>query len=175
MTLNVESNQSEMLGQASESARRRLASSLVVVLVVLGIVGIITAQSIQTLVVLRRSHSQRAGLRQAREVLMFVRKCVESDLAAGNIKQGGERKFMIEVRGQLFAQAQVTMPTPRDDEVSQLNRCRIVVRYPVRVGARDPSAGSVDADSKTKAVETIDDSGAWTVTWQSDDWEQTGP
>lgn len=99
--------------------RMRHGSLLICVMVVLLLVGLVVTQTVQTMLVLRRSDESQSTLHQARELLEVGK------LLADQVKQTEE--FTIEVTREESGLVLVELPT----QVGEETRVRVTAKYPV--------------------------------------------
>ena len=123
---------------------RRSGAVLICVLVVLLIVGLISAQTIQTLLMIRRSDAARSRLRQAQELVELGRIVVQQHGAAALPES-------VEVALDDQSQAKIVLRY-HDDGVDGKNSdrqvLRILVKYPADSTQEVSVTGSVTVNTK---------------------------
>ncbi|MEM8734501.1 MAG: type II secretion system protein [Planctomycetota bacterium] len=108
----------------SGSHRRRRAATLVCVLIVLMLVGLLSAQAVQMMVSIRQADVRRSNLIQARELVELGRVVAEDD----SKEQLKEREFEMSFsRGD-----RATVTVTKESETSTSEKTRVVVQYLVR-------------------------------------------
>ncbi|MCA9131614.1 MAG: hypothetical protein KDA45_00595 [Planctomycetales bacterium] len=120
----------ELIPDASLTAPRRRGGVLVGVLVVLFLVGMLSSQTMQTLLLLRRGDSERKQLRQARELLELGQ--LWRNQSPGPLPQG-EQLIALDDAGSVLGKM-VFEPLSKG-EVKATKRYRIVVEYPSGTGS----------------------------------------
>ncbi|MEM7473631.1 MAG: hypothetical protein AAF483_01425 [Planctomycetota bacterium] len=126
---------------SKQAKARRKAALLVVVLVVLTLVGMMTMQAVQTLMLYRHHDVKRAKLLQAGEMIQLGRHALKDGSDAGP-----ESTFEVTIAEQ---RASIELQSSEEQDGT-----RIVVRYPLK------NAGPQSVDSEEKKQEI-------TATWQS--------
>lgn len=89
-----------------QNRREKRGALLVCVLVVLLIVGLLTTQTVQTMLVIRRGDAQRSALRQAREVVELGKRIAANKSSASSESTSQEFEFV--VQGDELAKLSIT-------------------------------------------------------------------
>lgn len=138
LTCSPPANRGELEHDNCSTAARRPAAVLVCVLVVLLIVGLLSTQTIQTLLIVRRSDMQRKRLRQARELVELGQSV--SRQHADNRSAG--REFSVVVDRTLGLSGTVLIePQPQDGS----HLIRIVAKYPAGSDSEVVASGSIES------------------------------
>ncbi len=138
---------------------RRSGGTLVAVLVILAIVGMLAAHTLQTLVLIRQSESKRAVVRQLQEIVQLARHTAESK----TIQTSSETMHEIQVEVQPSKLAGITIQMAESSQIAessggdQLRDYRVVVQYPVDQ--------HTDSAVKSPSVQP------WTSSWQTRGWD----
>ncbi|MFK7738214.1 MAG: type II secretion system protein [Pirellulaceae bacterium] len=140
---------------ASPDSRR--AATLVAVLIVMMIVGLLTAQSVRTMVAIRQGDQQRAQLRQARELVELARHTLENGdesvpLNSFEIPLPGGESAKIEFESSSRSGA---AGSTADQKTPIQEVTRIVARY--RASPEREFVATQTLTNQTEAQESIDD------------------
>lgn len=124
---------------------RRSGAVLICVLVVLLIVGLISLQTIQTLLLVRRSDSDRSRLRQAQELVELSRIAFQQN-GAGELQE----EIAVVVDGDLTGTIRLSLADSESHADSGQADYRIVAKYPVGAGGEVTVTGVITETARSK-------------------------
>lgn len=134
-------------------AQSRRGSVIVAVLTVLAIVGMLSAQTLQTLMLIRQNDVQQSQHRQDREIVLLARKLAEST----EIQSSNKATHTLRVEVADNDWASISIELRQADSPGSMRAYRIVVQHPV------------DATDSDQPISQSTQSN--TSTWQSDSWQ----
>ncbi|GAB5405887.1 MAG: hypothetical protein Aurels2KO_41180 [Aureliella sp.] len=141
-----------MKSSSRAAGGRKTGSTLVAVLVVLAVVGMLSAHTFQTLMLIRQSENNRAASRQNLEIVELAKHVAESEA----IQSSRDTVHETRVEVQDGKWALITIQLAKPGGADQLRDYHIAVQYPVKQ--------NVESEDQLSSLKPA------TSTWETDGW-----